>query len=884
MNKPGTQLHGLFLIALFLLALPLKAAEDPKPSVGPPPPESQASGLLESIQATESALFTELEKLRELEKALADTEKEGNISQEISNLKLMLSAQANRLLQADPEAEALQKDLAEQKATLDAIAGHLKTLREKQEQTQKQLRHTQEQCEINEQQIRDISDIVIQLPPPAFPNAFSVQLLDYLKALHQVLVEKEVLLETLLDLYSTQIEQLESLQTEFTELSAKFEQAIENQQKDRLFERKGLFHLLEPEPPESDAPRLAERFTRIFTAAFWVREFRAISQSGMGFYLSALGLYGLVFFLLSRFRLYCLKVQEQYALADRYPWRCFVFQLFHRSLLLAGTAFFIYAFANLQGIYTTVPVLRTLFYMILVWLVSGWGLLFLALWKSHDKRPIPNPLLFRLRALILLCRGFGLIYLFLNWLLGGDNLIVLGVRLLFETALLIWTPLFWRKFREFPLYAHMGKNNWLFVLRSAIIALGYLIGSGGLFLDFIGYGSMARYWLVSWGWTAAFLLWEVLLFFVLWEWEQGFKQSKSTRPDGLTKPADPLRWLLLRLSWVVWGALAVIALIFAWGAKRAVLVSLWKLLNSRFQLGGITLSATGFLYAFLALIFTHAAVSFWNETLSRKILDDSGLESGLRNSIRAITGYITWILGILIALYLVGIHTTSLAVAFGALGIGLGFGLQNIFNNFISGIILLFERPIQVGDAVELNGIWGEVKRINVRSTVVQTYDNASLIIPNSQFISSQVTNWSFKDLRLRRNIDVGVAYGSDIALVRDTLLEIADSLPLVLKYPHPSVLFTDFGDSALMFRLRIWTDVDNCLNVETDIRFEIDRLFRERRIQIPFPQRDVHLYGTPPAKRFVPLEPKTDPVPDHQADGEFAPEEESDSSPEDLP
>ena len=132
--------------------------------------------------------------------------------------------------------------------------------------------------------------------------------------------------------------------------------------------------------------------------------------------------------------------------------------------------------------------------------------------------------------------------------------------------------------------------------------------------------------------------------------------------------------------------------------------------------------------------------------------------------------------------------------------------MQNIFNNFLSGIILLFERPIQVGDDVEINGTWATVKKINVRSTIVQTYDNATLIIPNSDFISSQVTNWSFKDKRIRRNIVVGVAYGSDVELVKSTLLETADKTPRILKTPKPDVIFKDFGDNSLIFVLRIWT------------------------------------------------------------------------------
>jgi small-conductance mechanosensitive channel len=148
-----------------------------------------------------------------------------------------------------------------------------------------------------------------------------------------------------------------------------------------------------------------------------------------------------------------------------------------------------------------------------------------------------------------------------------------------------------------------------------------------------------------------------------------------------------------------------------------------------------------------------------------------------------------------------------------------------------------------VGDDVEVNGTWATVKKINVRATVVQTYDNATLIIPNSEFVSQQVKNWSFKDKRLRVKIDVGVAYGSDIELVRDSLLGIAKHTPKVFKTPSPDVIFRDFGDSALMFRLRVWTDIDNMFKVETAIRFEIDRLFKERGIVIAFPQRDVHVY-----------------------------------------
>jgi small-conductance mechanosensitive channel len=257
----------------------------------------------------------------------------------------------------------------------------------------------------------------------------------------------------------------------------------------------------------------------------------------------------------------------------------------------------------------------------------------------------------------------------------------------------------------------------------------------------------------------------------------------------------------------------------------------------------------GFVCSALMLLLTELSTRLWRKILRENFLGGSGMDTGLKDSITTITTYLIWGIGIFISLRMIGVSSTSLTVVFGALSIGLGFGLQNIFNNFISGIILLFERPIQVGDAVEINGIWGVVQKINVRSTLVQTYDNASLIIPNSEFISNKVINWSFKDHRIRRVITVGVAYGSDTALVSSTLTEIAEKAQWVLKTPESDVLFSDFGDSALIFKLRVWTLVDQMVKVETHIRFEIERLFRERHIEIPFPQHDVHIIRESVAK-----------------------------------
>jgi len=254
--------------------------------------------------------------------------------------------------------------------------------------------------------------------------------------------------------------------------------------------------------------------------------------------------------------------------------------------------------------------------------------------------------------------------------------------------------------------------------------------------------------------------------------------------------------------------------------------------------------------------------------MDEKIFVERDMEPGLQHSITTISIYLLWGLGIVMALSVLGVSSTSLAVIFGALSIGIGFGLQNIFNNFISGIILLLERPIQVGDAIEIGGVWAEVKKINIRATIVQTFDNASLIIPNSEFISNQVTNWSFKEPSLRRKVTVGVAYGSDVELVRETLLEIADRAPYILKKPKPDVLFDDHGDSALIFILRYWTTIKYYYTTSTSIRFAIDRLFKERNIEIAFPQRDIHIRSTVKDQETVEVSKEPEKTPDNNGMG----------------
>jgi small-conductance mechanosensitive channel len=190
-----------------------------------------------------------------------------------------------------------------------------------------------------------------------------------------------------------------------------------------------------------------------------------------------------------------------------------------------------------------------------------------------------------------------------------------------------------------------------------------------------------------------------------------------------------------------------------------------------------------------------------------------------------------------------GVELTNLTILGGAFGIGIGFGLQAIVNNFASGLILLFERPVKIGDTIELGEQWGVIKKLGLRATIVQTYDNAEIVVPNSDLVSNQVTNWTLAERRVRIKVNVGVAYGSDVNLVLQILMECAEEHALILKDPPPLALFMGFGDSSLDFELRVWVaDFSDRRIVPSDMHQAIDRKFRQANIEIPFPQRDLHV------------------------------------------
>ncbi|MDZ7289430.1 MAG: mechanosensitive ion channel [candidate division KSB1 bacterium] len=263
-----------------------------------------------------------------------------------------------------------------------------------------------------------------------------------------------------------------------------------------------------------------------------------------------------------------------------------------------------------------------------------------------------------------------------------------------------------------------------------------------------------------------------------------------------------------------------------------------------FKFGSAELTLWSFLYLLVLLVLLFYLTGKLRNWMVNRLLIKSKIDVGARMAAGAIVRYFLVAIGLLIILQTVGIDLTTLNVLAGAVGLGVGFGLQNIANNFISGLIILFERPIKIGDRIEVGAIEGDVVKIGARSTTVITNDNIAIIIPNSSFIAENVINWSHTEEKVRFRIPVSVAYGSDVRLIEKLLLEVAKENPDVLDDPPSVVRFMAFGDNGLQFELRAWstTLVHRKGRLISALNFAIYDKFKEHKIEIPFPQRDLHI------------------------------------------
>ena len=291
------------------------------------------------------------------------------------------------------------------------------------------------------------------------------------------------------------------------------------------------------------------------------------------------------------------------------------------------------------------------------------------------------------------------------------------------------------------------------------------------------------------------------------------------------------------------GALVITYILVVWRVYESHIEAIQGVLSIGLNVGSVRITV-GLVIAAAAILYgSFIASRAIQRVLMEEVFPRRQMERGVGISMGRLVHYGFVLLGFLLALATLGVDLKNITIIGGALGVGIGFGLQTIVNNFVCGIILLFERPIKVGDYIELGGQWAEIKKIGLRATSVQTFDRADIVVPNSDLITNQVTNWTRSDRLARIRIPVGVAYGSDVTLVMKILLECVKENPSVIQSPAPRVYFLGFGESSLDFQLRVYlTNIDNWYPVQSEILQEIDRKFRLEGIEIPFPQRDLHL------------------------------------------
>jgi potassium efflux system protein len=310
-----------------------------------------------------------------------------------------------------------------------------------------------------------------------------------------------------------------------------------------------------------------------------------------------------------------------------------------------------------------------------------------------------------------------------------------------------------------------------------------------------------------------------------------------------------LIWIRLLTAVVLWGSFALL-FISAWDYSGGLIAQIRSYLVTGFDIGEVHFVPSRFMGALLIFGLIIILSSWVRSQMENHWLKMTTMGPGARDAMVTITGYFMFLVALLVGMSVAGFDFGNVAIIAGAISVGIGFGLQNIVNNFLSGLIILFERPIRKGDWIIVGGTEGYVREIKIRSTRIQTFDRSDVIVPNSEIISNQVTNWVLTSQSGRATISVGVAYGSDVQKVRDILMAVADENTSVVKsglVPQPDVLFREFGDSSLNFVLRVFIyDIQDRLKVISEINFAIDKAFREQGIEIPFPQRDLHIKSLP--------------------------------------
>ncbi|MEI8596430.1 DUF3772 domain-containing protein [Photobacterium sp. Hal280] len=357
----------------------------------------------------------------------------------------------------------------------------------------------------------------------------------------------------------------------------------------------------------------------------------------------------------------------------------------------------------------------------------------------------------------------------------------------------------------------------------------------------VGYDSLARQAIIPMVMSIALIAFAMVIYYGLLNVINRIMGGDNGQDTEASVSEGLLPIVLIVMMFMVFAPM----LALTWGARLTDIAEIWRLLSDGVELGDVRISLD-VIITFLVVVFVGVLLTRWIQHVMRhSVLPKTKTDPGARTAIVTGLGYVGYTLAMIIAVSAAGLNLSSLAVVAGALSVGIGFGLQTIVSNFVSGIILLIERPIKEGDWIEVSGYSGFVRKIAVRSTRIETFDLQDVVVPNSDLIAGIVKNMTLRSDHGRLIVPVGVAYGSDLNTVKQVLLAAAQKHGMILSYPEPTVVFTEMADSALLFELRCFVrDIKQYMIIKSELLFDIYQTLTDQGVSIPFPQRDVSIKG----------------------------------------
>ena len=656
---------GAIFIVGMIVALSTAGLAQPSTGSGRDDGSSEIS-YQTMVKNLEESIATEVQAVDEARKNANQLKLETEtFSSMLDTYRIQNATQGNLLYIPETTLEDLKNAASIQKQSLDHIERLVEETITRLEVVKKAQNLTASQLKLYQKSLNEISQ---SSPDQAGDETVSSDM----QQLVDLIAEKEAALSQVETIITGQLDELNLLKTELLEQMDLFSEKIDKKRTQERVERRAYAHDFPVwKTLTAELQDVRSQIRQIPRRDLWISKLSQIWQKGGLLLLAAGSLYIFLMIYLYRIKRLCAKLKAS-PFCIEFPWRSLAIRILNKSLMLIGTIVFIVVYSQLRGFYTTSTAVQLVVHFLAIFLYTGWGLSLINIWLKQPPSAISTAILHRLRVLVLAIRYTALIYISLDWLLGGDAVLLTLIRLSFEVYLIFWIIAF-KKYWQRDFRAPNPKvAGTLKTLERPILWGAYTVAAIPLVLDFVGYGTLAAYWLTAIGYSAVVFFWAVIFYFILREWDQKFYNRQA---DSADKPAQPIKWLLFRLCWLAWGVAVILLLGFAWVGHATAIHEIARVARHTIKLGEFELSLLGGLNVFLVLFFTHIIVRLWRHTLHKRILNESGLETGLKNSIVSINVYILWSLGILVALYTFGISGTSLTVAFGALSIGLGFCL-----------------------------------------------------------------------------------------------------------------------------------------------------------------------------------------------------------------